>query len=97
MGTAAESIPGPQALGVSAGLNYSDLPGWIELKLSSGRAKDRTQIVEVVKTLGDAQIAAIRQHSAAVHIQYATLLDQLIAEAIDEKRQEQDRGRGRSD
>jgi hypothetical protein len=89
------TIPGPRALGVTAGLSYSDLPGWIELKLSSGRAKDRTHVVEVLKNIGDAQIAAIRQHTAGVHAQYATLLDQLIAEAEDEKRQEQERGKQR--
>jgi hypothetical protein len=89
------TIPGPRALGVTSGLSYSDLPGWIELKLSSGRAKDRTHVVEVLKNIGDAQIAAIRQHTAGVHAQYATLLDQLIAEAEDEKRQEQERGKQR--
>ncbi len=55
------TIPGPRALGVSAGLSFSDLAGWIELKLSSGRAKDRTHIVEVLKTLADAQIAEIQE------------------------------------
>ncbi len=45
------AIPGPRALGVSVGLNFSDLSGWIELKVSSGRAKDRTHVVEVLKTL----------------------------------------------
>lgn len=89
------TIPGPQALGVAAGLSFSGLAGWVELKLSSGRAKDRTHVVEVLKTLTDAQIAATREYIASVHAQYATLLDQLIAEADDEKRQEQERGKQR--
>ena len=89
------TIPGPRALGVSAGLTFSDLPGWIELKLSSGRAKDRTHVVEVLKNPDDAKISAIRKHTAGVHAQYATLLDQLIAEADDEKRQEHERGKQR--
>jgi hypothetical protein len=89
------TIPGPRALGVTAGLSFSDLPGWIELKLSSGRTKDRTHVVEVLKNVQHSQIAAIRKHTASVHEQYATLLDRLIAEADDEKRQEQERGKQR--
>jgi hypothetical protein len=89
------TIPGPQALGVASGLGYSQLPGWVELKLSSGRAKDRTHIVEVLKTLSPKNIASIRQHVAGVHSQYAELLDQLIDEASEEKRQEEERGKRR--
>ena len=89
------TIPGPRALGVVVGLSYSDLAGWIELKLSSARAKDRTHVVEVLKTLSDDQIVEIRQKIASVHAQYAALLDQLITDADEEKRQEHERGRQR--
>ena len=82
-------------MGVLAGLSFSELPGWIDLKLSSGRAKDRTHVVEVLKNLGDSQIAAIRKHPAGVHALYSTLLDQLITDADGEKRQEQVRGKQR--
>jgi hypothetical protein len=89
------TIPGPHALGVASGLAYSQLPGWMELKLSSGRVKDRTHIVEVLKTLPPKNIASIRQHIAGVHRQYAELLDQLINEASEERRPEEERGKHR--
>jgi hypothetical protein len=93
--SAPTTIPGPTKLGVAAGLGYSDLPGWIELKLSSGRAKDRTHIVEVLKTSAPDKISEIRRHVSGVHSQYGELLDQLIEEATEEKRQESDRGKQR--
>jgi len=93
--SAPTTIPGPQTLGVTAGLGYSGLPGWIELKVSSGRAKDRTHIVEVLKTLTPETIAEISHYVAGVHARYAELLGQLIEEANEEKRQENDRGKHR--
>lgn len=87
------TIPGPAALGVGAGLDYAALPGWVELKLSSGRTKDRTHVVEVLKVLDAQRIAEITTHIDRVHDQYAQLLRQLIDEAEDERRQEAERGR----
>jgi hypothetical protein len=89
------TIPGPQALGVASGLGYSQLPGWMELKLSSGRVKDRTHIVEILKTLAPETIAAIRRHITGVHSQYTELLDHLIDAANEERRQEEERGKSR--
>ncbi|MGE5192568.1 MAG: hypothetical protein ACM3U2_08705 [Deltaproteobacteria bacterium] len=91
--SAPTTIPGPTNLGVASGLGYSDLPGWIELKLSAGRAKDRTHIVEVLKSLAPEKISEIRRHVSRVHSRYRKLLDQLIEEAKEEKRQEGERGR----
>jgi hypothetical protein len=93
--SAPTTIPGPRDLGVASGLGFSDLPGWIELKLSSGRAKDRTHIIEVLKILAPDKIAEIRRHVSTVHARYRKLLDQLIGEANEEKQQESDRGRHR--
>jgi hypothetical protein len=87
------TIPGPVALGVVAGLDYAALPGWVELKLSFGRTKDRTHIVEVLKVLNPQRIAEIMAHIKSVHDRYAQLLLQLIDEAADERRQESERGR----
>jgi hypothetical protein len=67
----------------------------MELKLSSGRVKDRTHIVEVLKTMPPETIAAIRRHIAGVHLQFTELLDQLIDEAIEERREEEERGKTR--
>jgi hypothetical protein len=71
------------------------LPGWVELKLSSSRAKDRTHVVEVLKTLTPEQIADISHHVAGIQAKYSELLDQLIEEANDERRQEGERGKHR--
>jgi hypothetical protein len=90
--SAPTTIPGPRSLGVAAGLGYADLPGWIELKISSGRAKDRTHIIEVLKTLASEQIAEITSRIATIHARYAEVLGQLITEADEEKRQENERG-----
>jgi len=93
--SAPTTIPGPQALGVATGLGFSGLPGWMELKISSSRAKDRTHVVEVLKTLSPERIAEIRRHVDGVHARYAELLDQLLEEANEEKRQENERGKHR--
>ena len=89
--TAPTTIPGPPALGVTQGLDYANLPGWIELKLSSGRTKDRTHIVEVIKTLSPEQLTETVAHIRGVAESYAVLLDQLIVEAAEEVRQESER------
>lgn len=88
------SIPGPNALGVPAGLAYASLPGWIELKLSSGRQRDRAHVVEVMKKTDDQALQFARQHLARVHARYVELFDQLQVDAKEEKRQEGERGAG---
>ena len=80
-------------LGVAEGLDYAALPGWIELKLSSGRAKDRTHVVEVLKVIDPQSAAQIALHLERVHETYAQLFRQLAAEADEERRQEETRGR----
>ena len=59
--TAPTSVPSPTKLGVPTGLDYADLPGWMELKLSSGRQKDRAHIVEVMKVADDEVIRQARE------------------------------------
>lgn len=86
-------IPGPIELGVREGLGYADLTGWIELKLSSGRQKDRAHVVEVLKTLNDSTIEQARERICRVHDTYVSLFDQLRQQAADELLEERDRGR----
>ncbi len=90
--TAPTTIPGPATLGVQQGLDYASLPGWIELKLSSGRQKDRAHVVEVMKKTGDQPIQAAREYIAQVHQSYLNLFDQLYEEALEERTQEEQRG-----
>jgi hypothetical protein len=84
------AIPGPVQLGVDAGLGYASLPGWMELKLSSGRQKDRAHVVEVLKISQSDAIGAARRHLAGVHQQYLALFDQLLQQASEEAAQERE-------
>jgi len=93
--TAPTTIPGPIALGVNEGLEYASLAGWLELKLSSARQKDRAHIVEVLKKTPEAQIDTARERIAQVNDVYAALFDDLLAEARKEREQEHERGSSR--
>lgn len=90
--TAPTTIPSPAQLGVVRGLGYASLAGWLELKLSSARQKDRAHIVEVFKKADSGEIAAARHHIVQVHQDYLVLFDQLELEARDEIDQEKERG-----
>ena len=85
------TIPGPRQLGVDKGLDYAHLPGWMELKLSSCRQKDRAHIVEVMKKSSAALLQEARQHIAAIDPGYLQLFDLLLAEASYERAQEEER------
>lgn len=89
------TIPGPVDLGVQQGLDYANLPGWIELKLSSGRQKDRAHVVEVMKKNDPQALRSARDHLAGVHTSYVELFDQLLADAETERAQENQRGNER--
>ena len=89
--TAPTTIPGPAKLGVSEGLAYATLSGWMELKLSSGRQKDRAHIVEVMKKAAPEALQEARGQIAGVHRSYLELFDQLFELAQEEKCQERQR------
>jgi len=93
--SAPTTIPGPTGLGVNEGLEYASLAGWLELKLSSARQKDRAHIVEVIKKTSTDDIVDARLQIAQVDEGYLALFDQLHREAIDEADQEQQRGTAR--
>ena len=86
------TIPGPSQLGVQQGLAYASLPGWIELKLSSGRQKDRGQVVEVMKKTDSQSLHIAREYIAQIHQSYLELYDTLLEEAQQERTQEEQRG-----
>lgn len=90
--SAPTTIPSPVELGVQQGLGYASMPGWIELKISSGRQKDRAHVVEVLKKSDPDAVRAARGHIAQVHEAYLTLFDQLLEEAEEERSQEEERG-----
>jgi hypothetical protein len=84
-GTAAQpaptTIPHPDRLGGRAGqLKYIDLAGLVELKLAAGRARDDSDVVELILANTD-QLDAVRRHLAAVHKSYIARFDELRARA----------------
>ena len=90
--TSPTTIPSPAQLGVAIGLDYASLPGWMELKISSGRQKDRGHLVEVMKQTDAPALLSARQHLAHIHATYLAAFDQLLEAAQEEKVQEQERG-----
>jgi hypothetical protein len=78
------TIPHPSRLGAKgARLNYIALNGLMELKLAAGRARDDSDIVELVLANPE-QVDAIRQHLRDVHQQYLTRFEELVARAAEE-------------
>ena len=63
----------------------------MELKISSGRQKDRAHVVEVLKTLSPIAIEKIRNHLCNVHSQYEQMFMELLVEAEAERKQEKER------
>jgi hypothetical protein len=75
------TIPHPSRMGAKGSkLCYIDLPSLIELKLGAGRARDESDVVELVR-VNPKQLDAIRQHLAAVSEDYTRAFDQLVQRA----------------
>jgi hypothetical protein len=75
------TIPHPSRLGArGTTLTYIDLTGLVELKLAAGRARDDSDIVELVCANPD-QVDHIRRHLAGVHEHYVRRFDELVARA----------------
>jgi hypothetical protein len=75
------TIPHPSTMGAEgSALRYINLPSLIELKLGAGRARDESDVVELVRVNPD-QLDAIRQHLAAVSVEYTRAFDQLVQRA----------------
>lgn len=90
--TAPTTIPSPIQLGVERGLGYASLPGWIELKISSGRQKDRAHVVEVMKKSDSEAVRIAHEHIERVYQAYQKSFDQLLEEAEEDRSQERERG-----
>lgn len=74
-------IPHPQRLGATPGkLQYISLPALVELKLAAGRARDESDIIELLRVNPD-EHDAIRRHVAEVHAAYAAALAALMDRA----------------
>ena len=74
-------IPHPSQLGAcGTRLRYIDLPGLVELKLAAGRARDESDVVELIRANPD-QVDALRAHLTQVNQRYMTRFDELAAMA----------------
>jgi hypothetical protein len=75
------TIPHPSRLGArGTRLSYVDLPGLVELKLAAGRARDESDVVELLRANLD-RVDAVREHLSRVNAIYVAQLDELLARA----------------
>jgi hypothetical protein len=75
------TIPHPSRLGArGTRLTYIDLPSLVELKLAAGRARDESDVVELLRANLE-QINVIREHLAVVNERYAARCDSLLTRA----------------
>jgi hypothetical protein len=73
------TIPHPSRLGAQPScLKYISLAGLIELKLAAGRARDESDVVELV-LLNPDRVDAVRRRLATVHERYVERFDELVA------------------
>jgi hypothetical protein len=74
-------IPHPQTMGAAGPtLRYITLPSLVELKIAAGRARDESDVVELVRANSD-QVNAIREHLTGVHPDYVQAFDGLVQRA----------------
>jgi len=78
-------LPAPSAIGARGPkLRYITLAALIELKLAAGRARDESDVVELVRTNADA-VEQVRRHLAKAHPDYVTHFDRLVQRAREQQ------------
>jgi hypothetical protein len=60
------------------------LSALIELKLAASRARDESDIIELIRANPD-RIDQVRQHLATVHSEYTAAFDRLLERARDQR------------
>ena len=79
------TLPHPAAMGAAgARLRYITLPALVELKLAAGRAKDESDVVELIRA-NPGQEGAVRRHLASAHSEYAAAFDRLVQRALEQQ------------
>jgi hypothetical protein len=79
------TLPHPSELGASgSALRYITLPALVELKLAAGRARDESDIIELMRANPN-QVDAVRQHLASVHNDYVVAFDRLVQRAREQR------------
>jgi hypothetical protein len=75
------TIPPPAQMGASGpSLKYIRLASLIELKIAAGRARDESDVVELVRANMN-ETGPVRQHLAGAHPDYAIAFDRLVERA----------------
>ena len=88
-GTAAHPAPTliahPGVLGAKGhALGYIELPALVELKLAAGRARDESDVIELLHA-NPKRIAEIRAHLGTVHADYVGAFDGLVERAREQQ------------
>src|SRR5687767_11623243 len=72
------ALPHPARVGATgAMLRYITLPALIELKLAAGRARDESDVIELVRANPE-QVDSIRNHLRAAHADYLAAFEMLL-------------------
>jgi hypothetical protein len=79
------TIPHPAAMGAVTGtLRYMRLNSLMELKIAAGRARDESDVVELIRANPD-KLDAVRQHLGSVHPDYLRAFDVLAQRAREQR------------
>ncbi len=74
-------LPHPSTIGgAGQSLRYITLPALVELKLAAGRARDESDVIELIR-VNPQEVDSIRLHLATVHTDYAAAFDRLVQRA----------------
>ncbi|HEV2294195.1 MAG TPA: hypothetical protein VGR35_10080 [Tepidisphaeraceae bacterium] len=80
-------LPAPSAIGAAGTkLRYITLPALVELKLAAGRARDESDVVELVRANLDC-VQDVRRHLGGVHADYLAHFERLVQRARQERDQ----------
>jgi hypothetical protein len=81
------TIRSPRSMGASGwALRYMDLPSLIELKLAAGRARDDSDVVELLRANPN-QVETVRAHLCSIHPDYSRSFDLLAQRAREQQDQ----------
>jgi hypothetical protein len=79
------TLPHPMTVGAAGfALRYITLPALVELKLAAGRAKDESDVVELIR-VNPGLMDAVRQHLALTHAEYVQAFERLVQRAQEQQ------------
>jgi hypothetical protein len=75
------TIPHPGAMDAGGpALRYMTLPALVQLELGAGRARDESDVVELIRA-NPKEVEGVRRHLASVHTDYVASFDALVHRA----------------